>query len=43
VLQDDAANNYARGHHTIGMELVNLVLGMYETMWTACTAPTSAA
>ena len=35
--KEDAANNYARGHYTIGKELVDLVLDRLRKLADACT------
>lgn len=35
--KEDAANNYARGHYTIGKEQVDLVLDKIRKMADACT------
>ena len=35
--KEDAANNYARGHYTIGKELVDLVLDRIRKLADQCT------
>ncbi len=35
--KEDAANNYARGHYTIGKEIVDLVLDRLRKMADQCT------
>jgi tubulin alpha len=35
--KEDAANNYARGHYTIGKELVDLVLDRLRKLADSCT------
>merc|ERR1712158_175844 len=35
--KEDAANNYARGHYTIGKEVVDLVLDRIRKLADACT------
>ena len=35
--KEDAANNYARGHYTIGKELVDLVLDRIRKLADSCT------
>merc|ERR1712168_40530 len=35
--KEDAANNYARGHYTIGKEIVDLVLDRIRKLADACT------
>ena len=34
--KEDAANNYARGHYTVGKELVDLVLDRIRKMVSLC-------
>ncbi|KAK4883461.1 hypothetical protein RN001_006780 [Aquatica leii] len=36
--KEDAANNYARGHYTVGKEIVNLVLDRVRKLADQCTA-----
>src|SRR6185312_4844123 len=35
--KEDAANNYARGHYTIGKEMIDLVLDRIRKLADACT------
>ena len=35
--KEDAANNYARGHYTIGKEIVDLVLDRIRKLADSCT------
>ena len=35
--KEDAANNYARGHYTIGKEIVDLVLDRIRKLSESCT------
>ena len=35
--KEDAANNYARGHYTIGKEIVDLVLDRIRKLADQCT------
>ena len=35
--KEDAANNYARGHYTVGKEIVDLVLDRIRKIADACT------
>ena len=35
--KEDAANNYARGHYTIGKEIVDLVLDRIRKLVDSCT------
>jgi tubulin alpha len=35
--KEDAANNYARGHYTIGKEMIDLVLDRIRKMADQCT------
>ena len=35
--KEDAANNYARGHYTVGKEIIDLVLDKYESSVTTTT------
>jgi len=36
--KEDAANNYARGHYTIGKEIIDLVLDRTRKLVRKCTA-----
>ena len=38
VVQEDAANNFARGHYTIGKEIVDLVLDRIRKLADNCSA-----
>ena len=35
--KEDAANNYARGHYTVGKEIVDLVLDRIRKLADSCT------
>lgn len=35
--KEDAANNYARGHYTVGKELIDLVLDRIRKLADQCT------
>ena len=37
--KEDAANNFARGHYTIGKEIVDLVLDRIRKLADNCTGP----
>ena len=37
LLQEDAANNYARGHYTVGKEIVDLCLDRIRKLADQCT------
>ena len=39
--KEDAANNFARGHYTIGKEIVDLVLDRIRKLADNCTGGTS--
>lgn len=39
--KEDAANNYARGHYTVGKEIVDLVLDRIRKLVQDCFAQTS--
>ena len=39
--KEDAANNFARGHYTIGKEIVDLVLDRIRKLADNCTGSTS--
>ena len=39
--KEDAANNFARGHYTIGKEIVDMVLDRIRKLADNCTGPVS--
>ncbi|XP_073160932.1 tubulin alpha-1D chain isoform X3 [Lepidochelys kempii] len=40
--KEDAANNYARGHYTIGKEIIDLVLDRIRKLWCWCDCASNA-